>query len=471
MTNEELWKAVLGQIELSISKANFITWFKNTSILSNQDGIVTIGVPNGFAKEWLENKYNLFILRALKDLNGSVHDIRCVIAPEKTSSPITYSAPQKNIDAVRAPENSGFVRKKIIEKPVFSNTNQNTSPFHETNLNNRYTFENFIVAENNELARAACFAVSQNLGVAYNPLFIYGGVGLGKTHLLQSIGNELMKNAPEKRIKYINSERFTTELVDSIKNQKIDQFKEYYQQMDLLIIDDVQFLSGREKTQNEFFHIFNALYQLNKQIVISSDRPPKAIPTLEERLRSRFEGGMITDISRPNFETRVAILEAKIAEKGFSMDISAIHFIAQNITQNIRELEGALNRVIAFCEFHKLAPTLENTEKILSQLIENNKKNIQTEDIFHVITEFYNVTQEDLVKKGRKKEVAHPRQVMMYMLRTELQTPFSSIGDIFGGRDHTTALHAFEKIHKNKDIHPRLKEELQTLKERLYYPV
>lgn len=470
MTNEELWKAVLGQMELSISRANFITWFKNTKIISNDNGTITIGVPNGFAKEWLENKYNIFILRALKELNNNIQSIRCVIYIEKASLPQVALNPTKNIDGVKGGDDIRFVRKKLIEKPFFTTT-ANTSPiFHETNLNTRYTFENFIVAENNELARAACFAVSQNLGIAYNPLFIYGGVGLGKTHLLQSIGNELIKNSPEKRIKYINSERFTTELVDSIKNQKIDIFKEYYQQMDLLIIDDIQFLSGREKTQNEFFHIFNALYQLNKQIVISSDRPPKAIATLEDRLRSRFEGGMITDISRPNFETRVAILESKMAEKGFQMDLSAIHYIAQNVTQNIRELEGALNRIVAFCEFHKITPTLENTKNILAELIENNKKTIQIEDIFCVITEFYSVKKEDLIKKGRKKEVSHPRQVMMYILRTELNTPFSAIGDLFGGRDHTTALHAFEKIEKNKDVHTRLKEEINIIKERLYYP-
>ncbi len=470
MTNEELWRAVLGQIELSISKANFITWFKNTSILSNQDGVVTISVPNGFAKEWLENKYNLYILRALKGFDKNIQSIRCNISSEKSVSLPQTMDSLKNVDAVHPPENSGFVRKKLIEKPFFTATGPAEPAFHETNLNSRYTFENFIVAENNELARAACYAVSQNLGMAYNPLFIYGGVGLGKTHLLQSIGNEVVKNAPEKRIKYINSERFTTELVDSIKNQKIDLFKEHYQKMDLLIIDDIQFLSGREKTQNEFFHIFNSLYQLNKQIVISSDRPPKAIPTLEERLRSRFEGGMITDISRPHLETRIAILESKIAEKGFSIEPLAVRFIAENITQNIRELEGALNRVIAFSEFHRITPTLENTKQILSQLIENNKKTLHTDDIFRVITDFYTVTKEDLLKKGRKKEISHPRQVMMYLLRDELQMPFSGIGDILGGRDHTTALHAFEKINKQKETTLRVKEELATLKERLYYP-
>jgi chromosomal replication initiator protein len=468
MTNEELWKAVLGQIELTISKANFVTWFKNTSINDTTDGVVTIGVPNGFAKEWLENKYNLYILKALKELDPSIREIRCTLSPEKIN-PVPAGS-LKNIDAIKAPgAHPGFVRKKIIEQPSFGSTPHTTPVFHETNLNSRYTFENFIVAENNELARAACYAVSQNLGMAYNPLFIYGGVGLGKTHLLQSIGNEVIQNAPEKRIKYITSERFTTELVDAIKNQKIDKFKEYYQQMDLLIIDDVQFLSGREKTQNEFFHIFNALYQINKQIVISSDRPPKAIPTLEDRLRSRFEGGMITDISRPTLETRIAILESKLGEKGITLDPASVRFIAENASQNIRELEGALNRVVAYSEFHKIAPTLENTQKILAELIENNKKNLQTEDIFTAICNFYTVAREDLIKKGRKKEVSHPRQVMMYLLRQELGMPFSTIGELLGGRDHTTALHAFEKIDTKKDTDTRLKEELNTLKETLYY--
>ncbi|MEI9966455.1 MAG: chromosomal replication initiator protein DnaA [Candidatus Moraniibacteriota bacterium] len=363
-----------------------------------------------------------------------------------------------------------FVRKKILEKPVFRMEDGLSQPaFHESNLNTRYTFDNFIVAENNELARAACYAVSQNLGAGYNPLFIYGGVGLGKTHLLQSIGNEVSLSHPEKRIKYITSERFTTELVDSIKNQKIDLFKEYYQQMDLLIIDDVQFLSGREKTQNEFFHIFNALYQINKQIVISSDRPPKAIATLEERLRSRFEGGMITDISRPSLETRLAILESKVAEKGFFIEKKALQYIAENINQNIRELEGALNRVIAYSEFHKITPDIPSIQKILSEIIEHNKKNIRPEDIFSVIGEFFNVSKEDLIKKGRKKEISYPRQVMMYLLRQELKMPFSSIGALLGGRDHTTALHAFEKIDALKNTSSRVNEEVSTVQERLYY--
>lgn len=467
MTHQELWKAALGNIELSLSKANFVTWFKNTMIVDFEGGVVTIGVPNGFAKEWLENKYNLYILKALKSINREAQEIRCIIIPNGVSQQSSSSV--KRVDAVQGSGGSRslpFTRKKISNQVSFPRNSASQSPF-ESHLNLRYTFENFVVAENNELARAACFAVSQNLGHLYNPLFIYGGVGLGKTHLLQALGNEVMKNKSEERVKYITSERFTTELVDSIKNQTIDQFKETYEQIDLLIIDDIQFLSGREKTQNEFFHIFNALYQLNKQIVISSDRPPKAIPTLEERLRSRFEGGMIADISKPSLETRLAILETKAKEKGVLIDQESLQFIAEHITQNIRELEGALARVLAYSEFHKIPLTSALVQKVLAELIVQNKKTLKQEDILRVVMEFYGVSQEDLVKKGRKKEVAHPRQMAMYLMRTELGTPLSSIGNVFGGRDHTTVLHAVEKIEKMKEINMRYKEELSSLHEHL----
>lgn len=469
MTNEDLWKNVLGQIELSISKANFITWFRNTSILSNEGGCITISVPNGFAKEWLENKYNIEILKALHVFDQNIHAIKCLISgPQQHTAP-----PVKSLDAIQrtpavqashmphAPTPSTSPHPQTFKKGI-------TAMYHESNLNPRYTFDDFVIAENNELARAACYSVSQNLGNAYNPLFIYGGVGLGKTHLLQSLGNEVKSNHPEKIIKYITSERFTSELIDSIRNQKVDIFKEYYQQIDLLIIDDVQFLSGREKTQNEFFHIFNALYQINKQIVISSDRPPKSIPTLEDRLRSRFEGGMIVDISQPNLETRIAILKKKIDEKSIFIEDAALQFIAEHITQNIRELEGALNRVIAYSEFYKIQPTLSMVEKILSQLIIQGKKTLQVKDIVNAIIKHYTVTEEDLIKKGRKKGISHPRQVAMYLFRSELNMSFSSIGDFFGGRDHTTVLHAFEKINADIEKNLRLKGELSALKTELY---
>lgn len=471
MNHSELWRAVLGQIELSISKANFVTWFQNTGIVSIESETALISVPNGFAKEWLENKYNHTIIQCLQRFDGNIKGIRCVI-----SGP----APQNRraIDAIQAktsdtandskhPTEQIGPTTKSIQIPTTTPT-KTTVLFHESNLNDRYQFGNFVVAENNELAHAACFAISQNLARVYNPLFIYGGVGLGKTHLLQALGNEVRRQDVKKTIKYITSERFTSELVDSIKNQSIDKFKEYYQQMDLLIIDDIQFLSGREKTQNEFFHIFNGLYQLNKQIVISSDRPPKSIQTLEDRLRSRFEGGMIVDISQPNLETRTAILQEKIKEKGLEIDQDVIDFIAEHITQNIRELEGALNRVSAFADFYKLKPDLKLVEKALAQLIIQGKKEVKQEDIIDAIMKKYAVSEEDLIKKGRKKGISHPRQVAMYLMRNELNMPFSAIGTYFGGRDHTTTLHAFEKIRKDLDKNLRLKGELSELKDLLY---
>ncbi|HWQ60365.1 MAG TPA: chromosomal replication initiator protein DnaA [Candidatus Fimivivens sp.] len=477
MDHQELWKSVLGQIELSISKANFVTWFQNTSILSDSDGVIVISVPNGFAKEWLENKYNHTIIQSLHSFRDDIRSIRCVISgpqPIKKSidaviSTHTHANPathDPNITPNQARKGTGDASQSFIQ----TIPKQTTALYHESNLNPRYSFSDYVVAENNELAHAACIAVSRNLGQIYNPLFIYGGVGLGKTHLLQALGNEVRHEHPEKTIKYITSERFTSELVDSIKNQKVDKFKEYYQQMDLLIIDDVQFLSGREKTQNEFFHIFNALYQINKQIVISSDRPPKAIPTLEDRLRSRFEGGMITDISQPNEETRLAILRKKVAEKGILIEDEALRFIAEHITQNIREIEGALNRVIAYSEFYKTPLSISLVEKVLSQLIIQNKKKIHTNDIITAIEKLYAVQKEDLIKKGRKKGISHARQVAIFLMRSELNMPFSSIGEYFGGRDHTTALHAFEKITADIEKNLRLKSELSTLRNELYQP-
>lgn len=501
MSNEELWQAVLGEMELSLSKAQFITWFKNTAILSNQNGKVVIGVPNGFAKEWLENKFNLYILQSLRRFQEGVHEISCVIHGDANPSPAAASLAPSASSTSPAPQampSSFRPNQSRANHPGLSSMSNVTTPratpdfsvqrqsspvpsgamptmprpsvaiAPAAQLNPRYIFENFIVGENSELAKAACYAVSQNPGQMYNPLFIYGGVGLGKTHLLQSIGHEVLRQWPEKQVKYITSERFTSELVESIKNQKVAEFKEAYQKIDLLIIDDVQFLSGREKTQDEFFHIFNTLYQVNKQIVISSDRPPQAIPTLEDRLRSRFQGGMIADISRPDLETRMAILRIKLAEKSFHLDDESIRFMAENVNSNVRELEGALNRVVASCEFHKVAPSLPYIRKILGDFIATARKTAQPESILKTVAEFYGLDEATLINKGRKKEVAHPRQVAMYLMRTELHTSFAAIGKQFGGRDHTTVLHGFEKIQKDLENSLRLREEVNSLKERLY---
>ncbi|HEX8974787.1 MAG TPA: chromosomal replication initiator protein DnaA [Patescibacteria group bacterium] len=476
MNNAELWQAALGEIELSISKANFSTWFKNTTILSNESGKVVIGVPNGFAKEWLENKYNTYIFRALRNFQDDIKEISCIIySPEQQAG-----GENKKFDSA-APEQSSPIQQHTHHEPVYAQAvpqhlsqqqfqpQQLSALTQENNINPRYTFENFIIGENNELARAACYAVSQNLGRIYNPLFIYGGVGLGKTHLLQSIGNEVLAKDASKKIKYITSERFANELIDSIRNQTVNEFKAAYQSIDLLIIDDVQFLAGKEKTQNEFFHIFNALYQINKQIVISSDRPPKAIATLEERLRSRFEGGMIADVSKPDLETRMAILKTKLAEKNFYLDEETTKYIAENIKNNIRELEGALNRIIAACEFNKKLPTLKFVQQALSEIISSGKKKgVQAQHVIEAISQFYNISTKELIEKGRKKEIAFARQVAMYLMRTELNISYPSIGSQFGGRDHTTALHAFEKISKDMESDEKVREDVAVLKEKIY---
>lgn len=479
MTDTQLWEAVLGELELSTSKAQFDTWFKDTAILSNENGHVVVAVPNGFAKAWLENKLNLQILQSLKRLKSDTRDFSCIIRSidkeSETEKSDTIVSEQQSQGVAPTSVGRGPSFQKVVRQSIGASVPYhppqpvvNATAAKEYALNPRYTFENFIVGENNELARAACFAASQNLGHLYNPLFIYGGVGLGKTHLLQSVGNEVLRRHPDIRIKYTTADWFAGEMVESIRNQKMSEFKESYQKADLLIIDDVQFLSGREKTQDEFFHIFNTLYQANKQIVLSSDRPPQAIPTLEDRLRSRFQGGMIADIGRPNLETRMAILKIKMAERHFYLDDEAIRFIAEHIANNIRELEGALNRVVASCEFHKITPSVAYIKKILGNIIANTKKSVSPEHIMKMTAEFYNIDEGDLARRGRKKEIAHPRQVAMYLIRSEIQTSFAAIGKLFGGRDHTTVLHAFEKIHKDLDENLRLKEEITSLKEKLY---
>lgn len=450
MNNEDLWKAVLGEIELSLSKPQFITWFKDTFILSNENGKIVIGVPNGFSKEWLENKFNNNIINALKNFQENIIEVSCSI----------YSPQEKQ--AIKSSENS---LEKIETEDTNIKNNKEKNPqinfFHNSNLNSRYTFDNFVIGENNELARAACYAVSQNPGTQYNPLFIYGDVGLGKTHLLQSIGNEIIRKDPNKNIIYISSEGFTTELVNSIKNQTIDKFKNKYEQADLLIIDDIQFISGKEKTQDIFFHIFNSLYQLNKQIVISSDRPPSHIQILEDRLRSRFEGGMITDIGNPDLETRLAILQTKLNEKKFFLSDEILKFIAENIKNNIRELEGALNKIVATFELNKKNPTIEETKKILSSILVSKKENVLTKkDIISAVLSFFEISKEDLMSKSRKKKVALPRQITMFLFKRDLKMSYPEIGEYFN-RDHTTALHAFNKISQDIKSNTKINNDIE----------
>jgi chromosomal replication initiator protein len=450
MNSKKLWQTVLGEIELSISRANFITWFKNTKIHSKKDGVVTISTPNGFTKEWLENKYNKLILKILRNNSPEVKEIRFIISGE--GAPITDK-----------------IRKKLV--PSFTGDQldfQELTLNKETNLNPKYTFDNFVIGSFNELAQAAGRAVVKNLGAVYNPLFIYGGVGLGKTHLLQAIGNELVKKYRSKKIQYLSSEKYTSELVDAISKKGMDTFKKKYQKIDALIIDDIHFIAGKEKTQEEFFHTFNALYQKNKQIIISSDRPPKAIATLEERLCSRFEGGMIADISYPDLETRTAILKSKLKEKKVKIPDEVLHYIATHIQKNIRELEGALNRVIAFSQISGTIPTLKKTSKILSKIITKPKKMTNLKNIIKTVAEFYDININDLINRSRKKELVYPRQICMYLIRKELNGSYPYIGESLGGRDHTTVMYACQKINKEIENNESLRHEINLIKERLY---
>ncbi len=454
MTNEQLWQAALGEIELNISRANFITWFRDTYILKNKEGLATIGVPNGFSKEWLENKYNKLILRALRNVSGEIKELKFLINPAPSHQ--TIDRPLK------------AATKKEMGAPL-------TQPFQEleidreTNLNPKYTFANFIVGSFNELAQAAARAVVGNPGEAYNPLFIYGGVGLGKTHLIQAVGNEIIeKYKKKKKVKYISSERFTSEVVGSLRAGKMDDFKESYRQIDVLIIDDIQFLAGKEKTQEEFFHTFNFLYQKNKQVILSSDRPPKAIATLEERLRSRFEGGMIADISQPDLETRLAILKCKVAEKKLVISDEVLNYIATHVQKNIRELEGALNRIIASNQLSAVEPDLNRVAKILNDVVNAPKKLTNYKNIIQAVAEFYDVHTSDLINRCRKKEVVYPRQIAMYLIREELKKSFPFIGEKLGGRDHTTVMYACEKLTKEVEKNNTLQQELILIKERVY---
>ncbi len=447
MDKEDVWQAVLAQVQLDISPANFATWFKGTEIISQKEGRVVISVPNSFAKEWLENKYGKTILKILHSLDEETKEAKYEV--RKTGLKVTKKAAVPFLDAGQL-EFQDFE----IDK--------------ETNLNPRYTFENFVVGPFNELAQAASWAAAKNPGQVYNPLFVYGGVGLGKTHLLQAVGNEVVKNFSQKKIKYIPSEKFTSGVVSSIRNREVDNFRSKYQTIDVLIIDDIQFLAGKEKTQEEFFHTFNSLYEKNRQIILSSDRPPKAIPALAERLRSRFEGGMIADISYPDYETRIAILKAKCLERKTEMPEEILGYISSNVQRNIRELEGALNRLIAYQKLQNLTPDLEVTKSLLKSLVTAPNKTVTAKKIIETVACFYDLKEREIISLSRKKEIVKPRQIAMFLLREELKSSFPFIGRKFGGKDHTTAIHAYEKIAGEVNKDENFAEEIELIKQRVF---
>ncbi len=450
MTNEELWKAVLNEMELSLSRANFTTWFKGTSLLSNSSGSVLVSVPNGFVKEWLENKFGKQICQIIRKVDPEIREVKYTVGGIRSGQPL-----QKKDLAQFTPEK--------ITKDY-----QDTDIDKSTNLNKRYSFDSFVVGSNNELAHAASLSITKNLGKVYNPLFLYGGVGLGKTHLLQATGNSVSKTWPDKKVSYISSERLTADIVESLKNKTIEEMKQRYSKLDLLIVDDIQFIAGKERTQDIFFTTFNELYSRNKQIVLSSDRPPSAIPALEERLRSRFEGGMIADIGIPDYETRLAILNLKCKEKDFEVDSNSLSYIASNIQKNIRELEGALNRIIAFGQIYNKTPDFKEVKKLLAAYLNTPYRKTTHQLILRSVSDFYGVPISDLLKRSRKKEIVKPRQVAMFLLREETKSSFPEIGSKLGGRDHSTVIHAYEKIKKEEEENESTKQELLLIKERIY---
>lgn len=451
----KIWQATLGELELNLSKANFTTWFKNTYIAAIENEKAIICVPNTFTKAWLEKKYNSAIIKSLRNVAETpIKEIIYKVEVRPQSEVISEIKIRTEEKQPAEPKTPAIPQK---------------DEWCEIGLNPRYTFKTFVVGKGNELANAAAQAAAAKPGESYNPLFIYGGVGLGKTHLIQAIGHEVLTHRPNARVLYVTCERFTNEFIHAVRGGRAKEFKDTYRNVDVLLIDDIQFITGKEGTQEEFFHTFNALHQNNKQIVISSDRPPKAIPALEHRLLTRFEWGMMADISSPDFETRVAILDNKCREKNYELDREFLEHIANAIQSNVRELEGALNKIIAYHQFKSIVPTMETIDEILQSFSPIQKrKSITPKQLIDVVAGYFDLKMNDLLGKSREKRLAFPRQIIMYLLREEMKTSYPAIGDALGGRDHTTAMHAYEKISSMIKSDDQLKHDVELILDRLY---
>ncbi len=451
----ELWQAVLGEIELSVSHASFITWFKNTQLLSaDPDGLV-VGVPNVFIKQQLERKFDELI-RSTVQKNGVnpktiIYKIHSVRPPRPLDEPVVLANAAVGMEPAKSPARRG----------------SSLTHAYRQGLNERYTFENFIVGSGNELAHAACQAIAVQPGTKYNPLFVYGGVGIGKTHLVQAVGNAILTKNPKAKVVYVSSEQFVQEFVDALRYKKNTDFADFYRGADVLIVDDVQFLAGKEKIQEEFFHTFNALHQANRQIIISSDKPPRDIPTLEERLRSRFVWGMTIDMQNPDLETRCAIVQTKASSHGITLPTDVMEYLATIVQTNIRELEGALNQLLAFCEMRELEPTLSIATSLLGST-KNRPKHLNPQQIVERTARHFQVPVEEILGPKRDKDIVVPRQIAMYMLRSELHLSFPKIAKELGRKDHTTAIHSVEKIEKESRLDPSLRTAISQIKERLY---
>lgn len=438
MKAEQAWQAAIGQLQIEMPRAAFETWVRETEFLAYEDGCFIIGAPNAYACDWLQSRLTSTASRLLTGLMGRSVQVRFTVWQNPTAE---------------KEEEIELVPTRAVTVP------QNGS------LNPRYTFENYVVGANNRLAHAASLAVADRPAVAYNPLFLYGGVGLGKTHLLHAIGNVCHERGLQ--VRYVSAEEFTNDLINAIRSQKTQTFREKYRQIDVLLLDDIQFIAGKESTQEEFFHTFNTLHGQNKQIVISSDRPPKALVTLEERLRSRVEWGLTVDIQPPDLETRIAILRHKAERNGYNIPSDLLERIARRVQSNIRELEGVLNRVAAYAQLSGAPITPQLVDTVLSDFMPHRSE-IKPNEVIELVSKFYNIPQQRLVSAERSREVALPRQIAMYLLHKEAQCSLPQIGELLGGRDHTTILYGCEKIADLLERDEQLRRQVNQIREQLF---
>ncbi len=444
MDTKELWEKVLSEMEKVVSKANFATWFTGTHISHFDGGVVYLSVPNTFVQEWLYKKFHNPILKSLREVSDSIHGLEYLISKEEKPKNQFIPTKQATPNTRELPLGEFYVNR-------------------EDNLNPRYSFESLVVGPFNELAFAASQAAMNNLGLVYNPLFVYGNSGHGKTHLIQAFGNAIKAQNPTKKVFYITSEKFQMDFVNSVLANNINKFKEKYRKYDLLIMDDVQFLSGKEKTQEELFHLFNIMKDSNKQIVFSADKHPNFILGFEDRLKSRFGSGMTVDIPAPDHESRVAIIKSKCSSFGFFIEQEISDFLADSINSNIRELEGVLNSIICQIELKKRSLNINEVKEIVKNTIKP-KKSLSYKEVVKIISDFYKIEEENIYEKTRKKEIIKPRQVIMYILREDFNISYPSIGDKLGGRDHTTVIHSCEKIKKEIKSDSLLSREIQEIR-------
>lgn len=454
MNNQQLWQAILGDLEVSLTKANFTTWFKNTLITERGDDYIVIGVQSNFSRDWISSKYQSDMLKALKNISPEIKDIRYQVGYQNK-----LNETESEIKKTR------LVSDQVISK---SKASEQKEKVVGQILNQKYIFDTFVIGKHNELAHAASITVAKNPGSQYNPLFIYGGVGLGKTHLMHAVGNHLLNHNPSAKVLYVTSEKFTNDYINAITHKRMDEFKKIYRGVDMLMIDDIQFIAGKEGTQEEFFHTFNELRDKGKQIIMTADRMPKEIPAIEQRLVSRFEWGMVADIQAPDFETRLAILRTKTSKKGVNLNEEILVFIAENVVSNIRELEGALNKLLVYQQMENRNLNLDQAKSILGSSVSAKKKITTIKKIAMSVADFYNITIEDLIKQSRRKEYVKPRQIAMYVSRKELGSSFPVIGEFYGGRDHTTVMHGVEKIEKLVAVTESLKQEVDLITNKLY---